>query len=88
MDERMLTLIFLLMAGVLPLRELAAKWDGRPERRNALRGLWGLYLLVSVGAIAALVVVDRREDRPPPPPTEGSEQFALHEAAGSGISAG
>jgi hypothetical protein len=88
MDERALSLIFLLMALVLPLRSLSEGWAARPERRNALRALWALYGLVAVGAFAALIVTGRERTRPSSPPAEGSEQFALREAAGSGISAG
>ena len=77
MDERALTLIFLLMAGVLPLRELGAKWAGRPERRQLYQALVTLYLLTAVGAVIALAVVARREDAPRPSPAGGPGQIAM-----------
>ena len=80
MDERLPALIFLLMAGVLPLRELGGKWADRPDRRGLYRALLALYLGAAAAAVIALVVIFRREDTPRPPPAEGPKQFA---AAGS-----
>lgn len=89
MDERLPALILLLIAGVLPLRELAGKWAGRPDRRFAAQALWALYLIAAVGAVTALIVISRREDRPRPPPASRPEQYAdLPAPARSGISGG
>jgi hypothetical protein len=73
MDERLLSLLFLLMAGVLPLRGLTAQWAERPDRRGLVRALWAIYLLAAVVAVAALVW--RRPDDPPPPRPSGPEQL-------------
>ena len=88
MDERALSLLFLLMAGVLPLRGLTSQWADRPDRRGAVRLLWAAYTLTAVGAVLALILMIRSEDRSRPPPSDGPEQFALHARTGSGISAG
>ena len=76
MDPRLLSVVFLLMAGVLPLRELTSRWADRPERRNAVRALWIVYVLVAAGAMTALAVVERRERAPFTPSPDGSEQLA------------
>ena len=88
MDERAVSLIFLLMALVLPLRSLSAGWAMRPERRSALRALWAAYLLVAVGGAAALIITGRQDAGSSPAPSEGPEQFALHAGPASGISSG
>ena len=75
MDPRFLSVLFLLMAGVLPLRELSARWAERPERRNATRALWITYALVAVAALAALIFVGGRERESLTPSPEGSEQL-------------
>ena len=87
MDERALSVLFLLTAGVLPLRELAGRWAGRRDRRALLRALTALYLGVALAAVLALILTARRET-PGPEPMDGPEQFALHGAAASGISIG
>lgn len=84
MDPRLLSVVFLLMAGVLPLRELTAKWVERPERRGAVRALWIAYLLLAVSAIAALVFISRQETRSISPPADGSEQLVRLSAACAG----
>ncbi len=84
MDEQILSVLFLLMAGVLPLRELSAKWAGRPERRGAVKLLWIAYALVAVAAVIALFIVGRQEDRLRPPPATGSGQLAWSSTACAG----
>jgi hypothetical protein len=76
MDPRIFSVILLLMAGALPLRELSAKWADRPDRRAAVRALWGAYLLVAVGAVAALIVVSRQEGGGAPPPIAEPDRYA------------
>ena len=67
MDERLLPVVFLLLAGVLPLQGLAARWDGRPERRGAVRALWIGYGLIAIAAVAALLWTrDAEAERRPP----------------------
>lgn len=82
-DVRLLSLVFLLLAGVLPLRELSSNWAGRADRRTALRVLWGAYAAISAGAVAALVLLSGREDDTPPSPV-GTEQIACAGAACAG----
>ena len=69
-DPRFLSVIFLLLAGVLPLRELSGNWSA-PARR----ALWAAYGLVAVAAVAALVNgAPRRWE--PSPRRPGAEQLA------------
>ncbi|MBW3618474.1 MAG: hypothetical protein KY446_12165 [Proteobacteria bacterium] len=84
MDERVFSVLFLLMAGVLPLRELSANWAGRAERRGAVKLLWIAYALMAMAAVIALFVVGRQEDRVRPPPATGSEQLASASTACAG----
>jgi len=76
MDERLLSLIFLLMAAVLPLRGLSERWAGRPERRGAVRALWAAYLLTAAVAVGALVLGYPRDNAAEPPAFGGPEQLA------------
>lgn len=76
MDERLLSLVFLLMAAVLPLRGLTEQWAGRPERRGAVRALWAAYLLTAAVAVGALVLGHSRERGAEPPAFDGLEQLA------------
>ena len=77
MDERLLSVVFLLMAGVLPLRGLTEGWAADPRRRGAVRLVWIAYALVAALAVGALLFMGRSEGPGfPPRPPDGSEQLA------------
>lgn len=77
MDERAISVVFLLLAGVLPLRSLGDRWAGNPGRRGLYRALVALY--VSIAIIAALALARGRDlsDRRSP---SSSDQLARAEA--------
>jgi hypothetical protein len=76
MDERLLSVLFLLMAGVLPLKSLTEQWAADPRRRGAARLVWVAYALVAMFAIGALIYMGRSEGPGlPPRPTDGPQQL-------------
>jgi hypothetical protein len=75
-DDRLLSVVFLLMAGVLPIRSLTENWADDPRRRGARRLVWIVYALVAVLAVGALVYMGRSEGPGfPPRPMDGTERL-------------